>query len=317
MALLLLRQMTVSATARQTGETDKRLWRMQWAHVGVAYPKADFSAVTCVGCNEMSVRKGHRYISVFCDLIGRRVLFACEGKDKTRWEKFARELEAHDGHHRAIRQVSIDMSPAYIAGVDNYIGSQALIVFDKFHVIAKVNEAVDSTRKAAQRLADKDQRMLLKKSRWPLLKNPENLTDKQLALYEGTLLKSSLCAVKALQMLLVLQDIYAIPEQNIARSKLRAWCRWVEFVASQNLQPLFADILKCSNMIRNHLDGILAHWLDHITNAFMAGRASTPSSPPSNARLAASPPSLTSSPCSTFSPLTSTSPLPSENIEKS
>jgi transposase len=216
MALLLLRQMPVSATARQVGETDKRLWRMLWAHVGAAYPKADFSGVTCVGCDEMSVRKGHHYISVFCDLIDRRVLFACEGKDKQTWEKFARELEAHNGHHRAIKQVSIDMSAAYIAGVDDYIGAQAVVVFDKFHVIAKVNEAVDATRKAEQRLANKEQRERLKASRWPLLKNPENLTLKPRAHYDN-LLKSSLCAVKAHQMRLALQDIYAIPEADMAR----------------------------------------------------------------------------------------------------
>ncbi len=56
-------------------------------------------------------------MSVFCDLIGKRVLFATEGKDKGVWESFVSELDRHDGHPRAITEVSIDMSPAYIAGV--------------------------------------------------------------------------------------------------------------------------------------------------------------------------------------------------------
>jgi len=41
-----------------------------------------------VGCDELSVRKGHHYVSVFCDLIGKRVLFATPGKDVATWSAF-------------------------------------------------------------------------------------------------------------------------------------------------------------------------------------------------------------------------------------
>ena len=85
--------------------------------VAAAYPKVDWSGVVCVGCDELNMRKGHNYVSVFCDLIGKRVLFATEGKDKRAWESFVSELDRHNGHPRAITEVSIDMSPAYIAGV--------------------------------------------------------------------------------------------------------------------------------------------------------------------------------------------------------
>jgi hypothetical protein len=87
MALLLLREMPVAATAQRLGEHDTRLWRLLHAHVAATYPKLDFSGVTCVGCDEMSARKGRRYVSVFCDLVGRRVLFACAGRDAGAWEK--------------------------------------------------------------------------------------------------------------------------------------------------------------------------------------------------------------------------------------
>lgn len=82
MALLLLREMPVAAVGRIVGEHDTRLWRLLKAHVAAAYPQADWSEVSCVGCAEMSVRQGHHYVSVFCDLVGKRVLFAVPGKDK-------------------------------------------------------------------------------------------------------------------------------------------------------------------------------------------------------------------------------------------
>jgi hypothetical protein len=65
MALLLLREMPVAAVARHVKETDTRLWRMLKRHVEAAHPQPDWSQVTCVGCDEMSVRMGHNYISVF------------------------------------------------------------------------------------------------------------------------------------------------------------------------------------------------------------------------------------------------------------
>jgi len=81
------------------------------AHVAVAYPQADWSEVICLGCDEMSVRKGQNYASVFCDLIGKRVLFAVYWRDKSVWKTFAKVLEEHSDHPRAIREISMDMSP--------------------------------------------------------------------------------------------------------------------------------------------------------------------------------------------------------------
>lgn len=270
MALLLMRQMPVAAVARHVGETDTRLWRMLKAQVAAAYPQVDWSGVVCVGCDELNVRKGQNYVSVFCDLIGKRVLFATPGKDKGVWASFVGELDRHNGHPRAITEVSIDMSPAYIAGVKENLGDQAVIVFDKFHVIAHVNQAVDETRRAEQRLALQADAEYLKGNRWVLLKNPANHTPKQAAQYQG-LLKRNLAAVKAHQMRLALQEIYLIADAQIARRKLRAWCRWVHWIADKNLRPLFADMRKCAEMITRHLAGILGHWVRGTTNAFLEG----------------------------------------------
>jgi transposase len=270
MTLLLLREMSVSATARAIDEHDTRLWRMLHAHVAATYPKADFSGVTCVGCDEMSVRKGHRYISVFCDLVGKRVLFACANRDSATWEKFVRALGEHNGHPRAITHVSIDMSPAYMKGVEQNIGSQARIIFDKFHVISKVNMAVDEARRAEQKLCDKEQRAHLKGARWALLKNEPNLSPRQQRLRQG-ILNTTLGTLKAYQMRLALQKIYEIPAEPKARGKLRAWCRWVRWSAGKYAPAILTDMVRCATTFEREIEGILAHWQGHITNAFMEG----------------------------------------------
>jgi transposase len=268
MALLLMREMPVSAVGRTIGEHDTRLWRMLKAHVALAYPQADWSEVTCVGCDEMSVRKGHRYVSVFCDLVGKRVLFAVAGKDKKVWESFVQALDDHNGHHRAIEEISMDMSPSYIAGVRENIGEQARVVFDKYHVIAHVNEAVDVVRRYESRLGGWPTRNDLKETRWIWLKNPENLSDKQKAKRQR-LEDKNLLTAKAYQMRLTLQDIYLIPYASVAKRKLLAWCRWVRKVAKKHAQLLFCKMVACAKMIETHLIGILSHWKSRTTNAFL------------------------------------------------
>jgi transposase len=145
-ALLLMREMPMSKVAAIVGETDTRLWRMLFRQVDAAYAEADFSNVCCVGVDELSVRKGHEYLSVFADLVRKRVLFATEGKDHAVWLKFVEALEKHNGHRHAITQASMDMSPAYQKGVKETCRN-AQVVFDKFHVVLNVNKAVDCKRR--------------------------------------------------------------------------------------------------------------------------------------------------------------------------
>jgi transposase len=176
-ALLLMREMPVSRVAEVVGERDTRLWRMLFRHVDGAYAEADFSNVCCVGVDELNVRKGHEYISVFADLLAKRVLFATEGKEASTWERFVQALEAHNGHRHGITQVSMDMSQAYRSGVAQTCRN-AQVVFDKFHVIAHANQAVDQARRAEFQL-DRGARNHLRRSQWLWRKNPENLTPRR------------------------------------------------------------------------------------------------------------------------------------------
>jgi transposase len=268
-ALLLMREMPVSRVAEAVGETDTRLWRMLFRHVDAAYAEADFSQVCCVGVDEMSVHKGHEYISVFADLLKKRVLFATEGKDRETWVRFVEALEAHNGHRHAITQASMDMSQAYQAGVaENCRNAQ--VVFDKFHVLKNVGEAVDKVRRAEVRLGGPGVWEALRKSQWLWRKNPENLTAREQARL-GKIKDKNLGTAKAYQMRLVLQDIYRSADAATAEHRLRVWCRWVRWVARFYRANLLGWMVKMAEMVENHLAGILAHWKWGVTNAFMEG----------------------------------------------
>jgi len=268
-ALLLMREMPVSKVGELVGETDTRLWRMLFRQVDAAYAEADFSNVCCVGVDEMSVRKGHEYISVFADLLAKRVVFATEGKDRETWTRFVETLEKHNGHRHSITQASMDMSKAYQAGVADTCRN-AQVVFDKFHVIKNAGEAVDKVRRAEVRLGGQGVWEALHKSQWLWRKNPENLTDKEQERLDG-IQDKNLCTAKAYQMRLVLQDIYRSADATTARHRFKVWCRWVRWAARFYQGSLFAPMLKLAQMIEDHLAGILAHWKWGVTNAFMEG----------------------------------------------
>lgn len=268
-ALLLLREMPVSKVAEVVGETDTRLWRMIFRHVDAAYAEADFSQVNCVGVDEMHVRKGQSYVSVFADLIRKRVLFATEGRDHRVWEEFVVALEKHNGHRHALAQVSMDMSRAYEKGLRETCRN-AEVVYDKFHVIAHANQAVEEVRRAEVRAGGAGVWEALRRSQWLWRKNPENLTEGETARL-AKIDQENLWTAKAYQMRLVLQDIYRSTTAGEARRRFRDWCRWVRRAARQQPQNLLGSMVKIAHQVENRLAGILAHWKWGVTNAFMEG----------------------------------------------
>jgi transposase len=185
------------------------------------------------------------------------------------WHTFVAALEAHNGHRHAITQVSQDMSAAYTKGVQETCRN-AQVVFDKFHVVAHANKAVDEVRRAEVRLGGAGVWEALRRSQWLWRKNPENLTQKEQARL-AKIDQKSLRTAKAYQMRLVLQDIYRSATATEARQRFRVWCRWVRWVARGQPKNLMRSMVKVAGLVEDHLAGILAHWKWGLTNAFMEG----------------------------------------------
>ena len=136
-----------------------------------------------IGANEIKRLKGDNCLTVFADLIAKRVLFAAPGKDASVWAAFAEELLRHNGHPKAIQHVAIDMTAAYAKGASDNLGN-AQVVCDKFHVIQNVVEGCDQVRKAESRaVTGKWDR--LERARWMWRKNRVNWTEKETQKWES------------------------------------------------------------------------------------------------------------------------------------
>jgi transposase len=163
----------------------------------------------------------------------------------------------------------MDMSPAYQKGVKETCRN-AQVVFDKFHVIAHANKAVDEVRRAEVRLGGAGVWEALRQSQWLWRKNPENLTESEAARL-AQIDQKHLRTAKAYQMRLVLQDIYRSATATVALRRFGAWCRWVRWVARQQPKNLLRSMVKVADLVEKHLAGIVAHWKWGVTNAFMEG----------------------------------------------
>ena len=146
----------------------------------------------------------------------------------------------------------------------------AQVVFDKFHVIAHANKAVDEVRRAEVRLGGASVWAALKQSQWLWRKNPENLTEQEQARM-AKIDQKSLRTAKAYQMRLVLQDIYRSENATKARARFQVWIRWVRWVARQQPKNVLRSMVKVADLVEKHLVGIVAHWKWGVTNAFMEG----------------------------------------------
>ena len=268
-SLTLMREMPVKRAGEILGETDTRLWRMLMAHVKAAHAATDFSGVVHVGVDEMNRRKGHNYLTVFADLVERRVLFATEGKDHTTFAAFAEELMRHNGHPHAIQRVAMDMSAAYGKGMKETMRN-AEVVYDPFHVTTLVGAAVDEVRRKEAKTGEEDAKAALKGSMYLFRKNPENLTPRQAEELDELDLKN-LATGQAYQVRLELSDIYRkARSQEKARYRLEAWVNWAE-AKCERWGSLLAPLAKSVKTIKDHLEGILAHWENELSTAFMEG----------------------------------------------
>jgi transposase len=125
-----------------------------------------------IAIDEISIGRGHRYLTVVLDLGTGAVVFVGDGKGADALKPFWARLRR--GRAR-IEAVATDMSPAYIAAVTANL-PDAVLVFDHFHIIKLLNDKLTELRRELFREATEQlHKDVMKGTRWLLLKNPENL----------------------------------------------------------------------------------------------------------------------------------------------
>ena len=209
----------------------------------------DLSDITAIGVDEISYRIGHRYLTLVYQINtgAKRLLWA--GKDRTVRTLLQFFIEFGKDRSSKLEYVCSDMWRPYLKVIRKK-APQAIHVLDRFHIVQKINKAIDEVRAQEVRaLAETGKEPLLKNARWCLLKRQENLTEKQ-DVKLSELVKYNLRSVRAYLLKEDFDGLWHYVSPTWAGKFIDSW-------TTRAMRSQIEPMKKIAKMIRRHKPLIL------------------------------------------------------------
>ena len=225
------------------------------------YKNPDIRGVRNIGIDEFAVRKGHVYKTIVVDLDTGRIIHVGEGKGADALKGFWLKV---DHYGVVIEHIATDLSKAFIASVMEN-APVAVHVFDHFHVVKLMNEAIDKLRSRMYHdEKDVNRRKVIKGMRWLLLCNGKDIYDDK----HRERLENALSMNKPLAQAYYLKESMREIWMQVSKSKAAIVIDdWICQARSTKV-PL---IEKVANTIAAYRYGILAWYDCHISTAKVEG----------------------------------------------
>jgi transposase len=243
------KRLSWKGVAEAFGTTWQNVFRSVKHAVSWGLAHRDLAGIESIGVDEVAWQKGHKYLTLVYQIDSGRKRLLWMGKDRTAKTllQFFRML----GKERSgkIKFICSDMWKAYLKVIAKK-ANQAVHVLDRFHIMQKMNKAIDEVRagEARQMKADGYEE-ILKHSRWCLLKRRENLTDKQ-TVKLAELLKYNLRSVRAHLLREDFQRFWEYVSPGWAGKFLDQWC-------TRTMRSKLEPMKKVARTLRNHRELIL------------------------------------------------------------
>lgn len=203
--------------------------------------------------DEKSFKKGHQYVSVLSHPASGCVLDIAEGRTKESTEKLLDATLTKEQQH-GVQTISMDMWKAYLT-VSREKLQNAEIVHDRFHLVKYLNDAIDKVRRREVKTQEE-----LKHSRYALLKNQENLTEKQRLKFEA-IRNANYQVSKAWQVRENFKDLF---NKEAERQRgFGLFCSWARAATDRNIK----EITKVVTMFQSHLEGVVNALIYTFNNA--------------------------------------------------
>jgi transposase len=258
---VLARELSWQGTARQYGLNWKSVATIVKRAVQYGLRHRKRPPVHVIGIDEVSRRKGQVYLTVVYDLERRVLLWV--GDDRTEEAVrpfFTKEMGLR--RCRTLQVVCLDMWAAYAKLVRQH-APNAQILFDRFHIVKHLNEAVDAVRRELWRRLTSKERTSFQGTRWLLLKNPWNLKDSQKERL-STLIQWNTPLVRAWYLKEAFQLFWTYKQPWRAQQHLNKWIR-------SAMRSKLDAFKKFAQMLRSHLDGILPWTKIRVSNGAVEG----------------------------------------------
>jgi transposase len=210
--------------------------------------------------DEKSFAKRHKYETLVCDLKGGTVEFVVDERSQESLEAYYSQFEEEE--FRSVKAVAMDMWDPYIAATREWL-PKADIVFDRFHVVRQITEAVDKVRRQEHKLLKEQDDETLKNTRYLWLANEENIPDwrrEEFAELRQINLKTS----RAWALKESLRPFWDYKYAKWAEDFFNHWYYWA---THSRLDPM----VKAAKTMKSHLPNILTFFKHRITNAVAEG----------------------------------------------
>ena len=254
-AMTLVKHSMSLAEAGRTLKVDARVvGRVINSYVQKAKEETPLNKVERLSVDETSIKKGHNYITIMADLEEKNVVGISEGRDLEAFNAALCEMEKRNAPREAIKEIAMDMSPAYISAVNTLLPNAEKVI-DRFHVEQMLSKAVDKIRKKEARQAKE-----LRRTKYLWLKNKESLNEEQKEKVHY-LLEIFPNLGTAYRLKETFKEIFNNSNKEAA---LEALNEWVIDAKKANLEEInsFCDSLK------RHWNGIIAFFDRRLTSAF-------------------------------------------------
>jgi transposase len=215
-----------------------------------------------LGVDEKAFRKGHSYVTVVCDLDQSTVEHVAEDRTTESLAAYYRRLSL--AQRQSIQAVGMDMWEPYVLATQEHVPMAAWkIVFDRFHVMQLMNEAVDKVRRQEHRRLDKEGDETLKGSKYLWLYAQENLPERNRADFRE-LQQQNLKTGRAWALKETLRDLWSYRSITWAKKFFKDWFGWAR-------RSALAPVKKVALTLKRHLTNILTYCLHPITNGVAEG----------------------------------------------
>jgi len=247
----LCKLMTIADVARHLDLDRKTVTAIEYEGLQKEFGATDYSALRILAIDEISLHKGQLgYMTVVLDYESGRVVWMGEGRNKETLDAFFAGMsqEQKDG----IQAVALDMWEAFVNRIQHHC-PHAQIVFDLFHLVKGFGEVIDEVRREEYRKAHKQDRAVIKGSRYLLLSNVDNLRPEQ-----RLSLEKLLATNQRLNAVYVLKDqlkvIYHYRQRKQAKRVLDDWCAMAEGVDHPLMRRFIGRLRFFEYGILNHCD---------------------------------------------------------------
>lgn len=254
--MLFLAQWARRLSWQETAKAFRTSWEkvfqaVEWV-VDFGLAQRTLDSVRAIGVDEIQYGRGHQYLTLVYQIDAGMIRLLWIGQERT-VESF-RKFFILIGPELAgkIEFVCSDMWKPYLKLIAEHC-TNALNILDRFHVVAKMNLAIDDVRAAeARRMAQDGYEPVLKKSRWCLLKRRENLTDPQ-RLRLRDLLRYNLQSVRAYLLKELFQQFWEYDSPTWAGKFLDQWC-------TQVMRSRIEPMKKFARTLRGHRELLLNYF---------------------------------------------------------